>query len=149
MAFTQLFSYVNIYFYFFSWFYPEIEFARLDLARKIDYTNSRFIKYLRFLGSRTREERNKYALGDEILSEFNNWLDWYSNTDSLDNAFNDEYWRKQIYQEEGRLDGIEENSIAIAKSMLQDNMPLDVISKHTKLSIEKIQKLKEELDTEK
>ena len=125
-----------------------IEFVRLDIARKINYTGVRFIKYLKFLGAQTKEERDKYALGDEILSEFNSWLDWYSNTDTLDNAFNDEYWRKQIYHEDGRLDGIEEKANEIAKSMLKDNMSLDIISKHTKLSIEAITKLKEKLDTE-
>ncbi|MDE5539519.1 MAG: Rpn family recombination-promoting nuclease/putative transposase, partial [Bacilli bacterium] len=61
----------------------EQDYVRLDVARKIDYTNSRFIKYLRFLGSRSREERSKYALGDEIMTSLDKWLEWYTNTDSL------------------------------------------------------------------
>lgn len=43
---------------------------------------------------------------------------------------NDDYWNKRIYNEDGRLDGIEEgkkigkieNSIEIVKTMLKDNV---------------------------
>ena len=125
------------------------DFVRLDLARKIDYTNSRFIKYLRFIGAKSKEERSSYAKGDEILMELDKWLEWYTNTDTLDNAFNDDYWNKQIYHEDGRLDGIEENSIAIAKNLLNMKMSIKDIKTATGLPIDKIQKLKEEINTQK
>lgn len=131
----------------------KLDFVRLDLARKIDYTNSRFIKYLQFIGAKTASERRKYAKGDEMLMDLDKWLEWYTNTDSLDNAFNDDYWNKRIYHEDGRLDGIEEgkeqNSIEIAKNLLNMNMKLEDIVKATNLTKEAVLKIKEELDENK
>ena len=41
-----------------------------------------------------------------MLMELDKLLEWYTNTDTLDNAFNDDYWNKRIFHEDGRLDGI-------------------------------------------
>ena len=45
------------------------------------------------------------------------------------------------FKEEGKLEGIKENSYAIAKTLKQMNMDDASISKATELSIEEIEKL--------
>ncbi|WP_375333333.1 Rpn family recombination-promoting nuclease/putative transposase [Candidatus Tisiphia endosymbiont of Xenochironomus xenolabis] len=49
--------------------------------------------------------------------------------------------------EKGREEGREENAIAIAKKMLKEGYPMEAISKLTGLTLEKIKKLKEEIET--
>ena len=46
--------------------------------------------------------------------------------------------------EEGIEDGSLQKAIEIAKAMLKDNVPIEVITKFTKLNIEEIEKLREE-----
>ena len=46
---------------------------------------------------------------------------------------------------EGHEEGSKEKSIEIAKNMLEENVSLDKIVKYTGLSIEEIEKLKNEL----
>ena len=41
-------------------------------------------------------------------------------------------------------EGMELGVIKVAQSMLKDNLPLETISKYTKLSIEKLEELKRE-----
>ncbi|MDT2660208.1 hypothetical protein P7E02_10020 [Enterococcus hulanensis] len=41
-------------------------------------------------------------------------------------------------------EGMELAKIEVAQSMLKDNLPLEMISKYTKLSIEKLEELKRE-----
>ena len=67
-----------------------------------------------------------------------------------------EYDRKRYYQElkeqgisqgisQGIIQGSTNEKISIAKSMLKDNLSIELISKHTGLTQEEIEKLKEEL----
>ena len=44
--------------------------------------------------------------------------------------------------EEGRAEGSKQEKIEIAKNMLKDNMPIDVIVKYTNLTEEEIENLK-------
>ena len=46
---------------------------------------------------------------------------------------------------DGRIDGIKENSIRVAKSMLEKNMDINLIEEISNLSIEEIMKIKESL----
>lgn len=48
----------------------------------------------------------------------------------------------RIGREEGREEGRKENKIEIAKSMLNDNVDINAISKYTNLTIEEIELLK-------
>lgn len=45
---------------------------------------------------------------------------------------------------EGIKEGRELAKIEVAQSMLKDNLPLEMISKYTKLSIEKLEEIKRE-----
>ncbi len=51
----------------------------------------------------------------------------------------------EIGVEKGKLEGEKQKSIEIAKELLEDGMPLEKISKITKLSIDEIEKIQEEL----
>ncbi|MCC8399686.1 MAG: hypothetical protein LN563_03850, partial [Rickettsia endosymbiont of Platyusa sonomae] len=52
---------------------------------------------------------------------------------------------EQKGREEGIEKGIKEKAIVTAKEMLIDNEPMERIVKYTKLTIEEIEKLKEEM----
>ncbi|MDT2661645.1 hypothetical protein P7E02_17345 [Enterococcus hulanensis] len=45
---------------------------------------------------------------------------------------------------QGRREGLELGIIKVSRSMLKDNLPLEMISKYTGLSIEKLEELKKE-----
>ena len=53
-----------------------------------------------------------------------------------------------VWHEEGKLEGIKEGkkekSMEIAKRALDENMPLEMISRLTGLSVEELEELKEE-----
>ena len=51
------------------------------------------------------------------------------------------YYARMEGIEEGKIEGMKENSIEIAKKMKSDNIPLEDIMKYTNLTIEEIEKL--------
>lgn len=123
-----------------------MDIVRLDKAREIVYNdNDKFIKYLKFIGAKTKNERASIAKGDEILMEMDNWLDFYTNdkeTDEFFRTYNTEYWNKRIYNEYGRHN----RNLEIAKKMLQKGEDISYISEITELSCEEVLKLKEEVN---
>ena len=74
-----------------------------------------------------------------------------SSSDDFDNLLR--YNREVIFDgnekeeafEDGVERGVEQNKIDVAKVMLQENCNVDLICKVTKLSLNQVQKLKEEL----
>jgi predicted transposase/invertase (TIGR01784 family) len=122
-----------------------MDIVRLDIARKIEYNqDDRFLLWVKFLGAKTREDRKEIAKGDGLLMALDTWLEQYTSDKDLDNFFrtyNDEYWNKRIYREDGRLEGLEQKANEIAKSMLKDNVSIETIAKYTDMSLEDIQKL--------
>ena len=44
---------------------------------------------------------------------------------------------------EGHVEGLKEASMAIAKSLLDSGMDIELVSKHTNLSLEQVKKIKE------
>lgn len=123
-----------------------MDIVRLDKAREILYNqNDRFIKYLKFIGAKSYDEREIIAKGDEMLMELNYCLENYvKETDDFFRKYNTEYWNERIYTEDGRQKGANERNYEIAKEMLNDNLPINKISKYTNLSEEEIIKLKED-----
>ena len=112
-------------------------------------------------------ERNKNEL-DKLFGGDRRMKNILSNIKSIgylkDKMFAFEYdreaFRKQVEKEareeaieeakiqakkEGIEQGIEQNKIEIAKSLLESSMSLDEIKKHTGLSLEEIEKLKNDL----
>ena len=81
-----------------------------------------------------------------MFMEFNEWIDNYVNDDVTKEAL--AKWNKEIEENKhvkiAREQGMEQKAIEIAKAMLESNVKIEDISKFTSLSIEKINRLKEE-----
>lgn len=130
-----------------------IKIVQIDKIRELGYNENDLIKWLRFIAAKDYEERKIIAEGDELLMEFNEWINKYVNdeeTKELLAKWSDYIAENKGYEEgieDGRAAGIEEGSlqkaIEIAKAMLKDNVPIEVITKFTKLNIEEIEKLRE------
>lgn len=119
----------------------ELDIARLDLIDKKGYNLSeRFKKILKFLRAKSQEEREEIAKGDEILMDVNAWLEEYKSDKGLCEFFDEKRWAK--------IEGKNEGIVEIAKKMLLETTDLDFISRTTGLSINEIEKLKEEITTE-
>ena len=78
------------------------------------------------------DEVNRYSTDEEVIQIYTK----YSKDEMERNTFIEDARR------EGIIEGEKRRNIEIAKTMLKDNLPLDNISKYTKLSIEEIKNLK-------
>ena len=127
----------------------EINVVRIDKVRELGYNEDELIKWLRFIAARDFKEREKVAEGDGLFMEFNEWIDTYVNDDVTKEAL--AKWNQQIEEnkqikiahEQGLKEGIEEEKTEIAKKLLSMNFKPKDIAEATGLSIEKIEKLKE------
>ena len=127
-----------------------IKIVQIDKIRELGYNENDLIKWLRFIAARDYEERKVIAEGDELLMEFNEWVNKYVNDDETKELL--AKWSDYIAEnkgydegfEEGKAEGRKNEKIEIAKSMLEDNIPIEIIAKFTKLSIEEIEQLKKE-----
>ncbi len=99
--------------------------------------DKRFIKYLKFIGANSYEERCLIAEGDKILMDLNEWLDFYYNSDTNLKYLDDRYWDKRIYGLEGKKE--------VAQNMLRHGDNVKYISEVTGLSKEQLQKLEKEV----
>jgi len=85
------------------------------------------------------EEINKHNLTEEQLDIYEYWeMDETKQRDILQTA-------QRVAKEEGVIEGEKQKSIEIAKELLKDGMPLEKISKITKLSLDEIEKIKSEI----
>lgn len=125
----------------------QMDIARLDIARKFDYTqNERFIKTLKFIGAQSLEERRRISKGDEMLMETEEWIEKYMEENSeLFNLTRDE-WNKRIYELAGKEEGSLEKQKEIALTMLKNDETIAKIEQYTGLNAQMLEKLKEELD---
>lgn len=129
-----------------------IKIVQIDKIRELGYNENDLIKWLRFIAAKGYEERKIIAEGDELLMEFNEWINKYVNdeeTKELLAKWSDYIAENKGYEEgieEGRAAGIEEGSlqkaIEIAKKMLSKGNNIEDIIDLTGLSIEEIEKLK-------
>ena len=118
-----------------------IKYYRLDKAREATYNESdKGLRWLKFIGARTREEREKVAKGDEALMELNTWIDEYVNDERTKEIFGK--WAEEIAEEKGYDKGILQEKRDIAKNLLNMNISKKDISKATGLSLEEIAKLR-------
>lgn len=133
-------------------FYDKLTFIYLEMPKfnkDIDQLNSRFEKWLYVLRNLNRLDSVPNKLQERIfeklfevaeIAKFNpdqirlyeDSLKYYRDMkNSLDTA-----------REEGKIEGIEERNIQIARQMLTDNEPVDKISKYTGLTSEQILKIR-------
>ena len=84
-----------------------------------------------------------------MLMELNEWIKKYVADEETQEKLNK--WDLQIAKNKGYNQGVEDGIIQrnteIAKSMLEGNVPIKDISKYTGLTIEEIERLKENKQT--
>lgn len=95
-----------------------------------------------FIGAEDEKERKKIAKGDELLMELHEWVHKYVNDEETQEKLNK--WDMLIAKNQFTELGKQERNIEIAKNMLKDGISKDKISRYTGLSVEEIEKLKEE-----
>jgi len=125
-----------------------LEFVNQKYYNKEEMTT--FEKALVVLILEDEEEIREFVKGDNILESVGNDIISYSRAKEIvtayENAMIEENYRNNLAREEGLEQGIEQGAedkkIEIAKSMLNDNMAVDMISKYTGLSIDDIENLK-------
>ncbi len=112
---------------------------------------SRYEKALLMLLIEDEEELRKIMEGDYMLEEVGKDIINYSRAKEIVTAYVNEMieenYRNNLAREEGydkgHKDGIEQNKIEVAKSMLKKKIELEIISECTGLSIEEIIKINE------
>lgn len=128
-----------------------IKYYRIDKARKIPYTRlSEEMRWIRFIGATSAEERNRIAEGDELLMELNNWIDKYVKDEKTKEYYGK--WAEQIAldkgkkigKKEGIKEGTKESIEQIAKNMLKKGYDIQDIIEITGISEEQINSLKNE-----
>ena len=147
--------------------YPEIKIApelfninyvRIDKIRELSYNESEVIKWLRFIAARNHKEREEIAEGDEVLVDFNEWIENYVNDDVTRKVMAE--WNEKILLNKqvkiaremgleegiklGKEEGARNRDLEIAKNLINMDMSVEDIAKATNLSKEEIIQLKEE-----
>ena len=132
----------------------EIDYVDMALAKKICYTKSdKLARWCMVFLSKTEKELREALGGDlmeneakeKVIDEVNR----YSTDEEVIQIYT-KYSKQEMERntfiedarQEGIIEGEKRRNIEIAKTMLKDNLPLDNISKYTKLSIEEIKNLK-------
>ena len=123
-----------------------IVFIRLDILREIPYNEdeSDFVTFMRFVGAKSNEEREKYAKkGGEILMSTNRLIEKFMNDEEANEMFSME----NKIKETGRTEGSANEKNSIAQKMLKRNCDYSFISEMTGLSTPEIETLQQKLIT--
>ena len=109
-----------------------------NIPDKLYNEDERKYKLFKFLSSKSKEEAERYAKGDEMLMEM-----YKSAEDFASDKWASEYFSyKRYYRGEGIDEGRNTEKIEIAKKMMNKKYSLKDISELTDLSKEEIKKLK-------
>ncbi len=122
----------------------EIYIIRLDKISVGGYNegeNNKLKKHILMMGATTKEEREKIAKGSERLMTISEYVTDFMDDEVTNDFFSLERKKEIMYGEEARREGRKEEQRKIAKNLLQENIPLEMISRTTKLSKEEIKKL--------
>ena len=115
----------------------KIKFYRLDKARNMEYNElDEEMRWIRFMGAESSEERKEIAKGDKMLMELNNWVEEYMFDEKTKKYYGE--WAEQIAEEKGR----KFEKIEIAKNMLKKDVDKKDIAEFTGLDLDVIEKLK-------
>ena len=145
----------------------KIKYYRIDKIRNIPYNElTDKMRWIRFLGSQSAEERKSLAEGDELLMELDAWVEEYVNDERTKKIFGE--WAEKIATEkglkkglrqglekgikqgleEGVKQGLEEGAkqerLVIAKKLLKMGKSVEEIVAITDLLAVEIEKLKSE-----
>ncbi len=116
-------------------------YVRVDKLNELGYNiDEELLRWLKFIVAVGYDNRQLIAEGDELLMEFNEWIDNYVNDDVTKEAM--AKLNKEIEENKYVKIAREEEKIKVAQKLLADDFPVDVISKYTDLSVEEIESLK-------
>ena len=117
----------------------EMYLIRLDLVKKKVYngTETRFIKWLKFIGAKDVLEMSKIAEEDEVMEQTLKFMEDFLNDKEIRDVY-DKINDVERYAKEG---GQYQEKIKMAKNMLQDGLNINNISKYTGLSLSEIKTL--------
>ena len=124
----------------------EMYMVRLDLIREkvYNYSDIRFIKWLKLINAKDMMEMKKISEGDEIMEQTLKFMDEFLNDEEIRNVYDKirdvEYHAKK----EGLADGLAEghaNMLNSAKKMLDRGMSIQVIEEITGLTKKEIESL--------
>ena len=124
----------------------EMYMVRLDLIREkvYNYSDIRFIKWLKLINAKDMLEMKKISEGDEIMEQTLKFMDDFLNDEEIRNVYDKirdvEYHAKK----EGLADGLAEghaNMLNSAKKMLDRGMSIQVIEEITGLTKKEIESL--------
>ncbi len=122
----------------------EIYIIRLDkisVGRYNEGENNKLKKHILMMEAKTKKEREEFAKGSEKLMIIARYANNFIEDEVTSDFFSLESKKKDMYKEEGLMEGKKEEQRNIAKNLLQENMPLEMISRATKLSRKEIEKL--------
>ena len=125
----------------------EIYYLRIDLAQNNNYNKDeeKIARMLKYIGARSSEERDKIGKGDRLMEKMSAWLEEFTNDQKYKREMGK--WAEEIEKNKIRRralkEGIEQNSLEIAKRMLAKNKPIEEIIEFTGLSKETINSFNE------
>lgn len=120
----------------------EMYMVRLDLIREkvYNYSDIRFIKWLKLINAKDMLEMKKISEGDEIMEQTLKFMDDFLNDEEIRNVYDKirdvEYHAKKEGLAEGHA-----NMLNSAKKMLKDDLDIKTIMKYTGLSKEEIENI--------
>ena len=120
----------------------EMYMVRLDLIREkvYNYSDIRFIKWLKLINAKDMLEMKKISEGDEIMEQTLKFMDEFLNDEEIRNVYDKirdvEYHAKKEGLAEGHA-----NMLNSAKKMLKDDLDIKTIMKYTGLPKEEIENI--------
>ena len=117
----------------------EMYLIRLDLVKKKVYndTETRFIKWLRFIGAKDVLEMSKIAEGDEVMEQTLKFMEDFLNDEEIRDVYDKINDVERYAKEEGQY----QEKIKTAKNMLKKGISILDISEITGLSLSEINAL--------
>ena len=120
-----------------------IKLINVDKIPEKSYTKDEeeLLKVLNFIKAKNYEERKEVAKGDELLKDFNEWLNKYMyNEETLEFYHN---WDLAIAKDAGYTEGEKSSKLEIAKNLLKLDTPINDIVKATGLTEKEVISLKD------
>ena len=119
-----------------------------DMAESPPVAKKELKNWILFLKSNKEEDMSQLLKEDTIFEKAINKYNYFTDNEDLLN----EYDRREAYlvyqhslmrgsREEGKLEGLKEGQISMAKTMKSKNMDINLISEITGLSIKELEKL--------
>jgi len=116
-----------------------IKYYNLDKLKERTYNGlTEELRWIKFIGAKSREERKEIAKGNRLMVKMDNWVEEYINDEKTKKIFGE--WGENIAHDKGYRKGKKE----VAQKLLKMNMPIQDIINVTNFTEEEIKKLSQE-----